>query len=776
MSARLFRFLLLVGLATSVALPASAQTSLTGTVRDSTGGVLPGVTVEAKTSSGPSIEARTGADGTYRFEAMQPGSCRLSFSLVNFATAWRDVTVTTAPNRLDVILQLSLNAHVTVTAAETFKNLADVEHPAENLVGIADAASQGAITAAQLDARPLMRTGEMMETIPGMITTQHSGEGKANQYFLRGFNLDHGTDFAQTVAGMPVNLPTNAHGQGYSDLNFLIPELVSGVQYSKGPYYASQGDFATAGASNVNYVNVLDHPIVRVEGGAEGYGRGLFAASTRVGEGTLLAAGELAHDDGPWTTGDNYRKLDGVVRYSRGTTQNGFALTAMAYDGTWNSTDQIPERAVTSGLTNRFGAIDPSDGGHSYRDSISADWQRTSGHTLTHVTAYGIAYDLDLFSNFTYFLDDPVHGDQFEQADHRFITGGQVSQERLTHWFGRPVQNTIGIQVRNDDIPTVSLYHTQDRTRLNARSVDAVVETTAGVYGESETSWAPWLRTTLGLRVDGARFEVTDQLLPVNSGVARDGLVSPKAGVTLGPWHATEFYVNAGEGFHSNDARGTTISVDVDGNPVAPVTPLVRAKGSEFGLRTVAIPHVQTTITVWQLRLASELIFDGDSAGSEPSRPSARHGLEIANYAHLRPWLTLDADVSWSQAHFTQSDPAGDDVPEAVGTVVSAGASVEGLRGWIGSLRWRYFGPRALIEDNSVRSQPTSVIDLEVGRQLTPRVRASVGVFNLLNAVDSDVDYYYVSRLPGEPADGVADIHTHPTLPRTARVTIRVMF
>jgi hypothetical protein len=758
------------------ATPSFAQGSLSGTVRDANGGALPGVAVDVRPTSGVAVETTTGPDGTYRLEHLNAGRYRVSFGLVNFGIAQRDVTITAAPLTVNVVLQLSMNAQVTVNGAETFKNLADVPNPTDSLVGIADAASQGAITPAQVDARPLMRTGEVMEAIPGMITTQHSGEGKANQYFLRGFNLDHGTDFAQTVAGMPVNLPTNAHGQGYSDINFLMPELVSGVQFSKGPYYASQGDFATAGASNINYVTSLDHPIARLEGGMEGYARGLLAGSMKLGTGTLLAAGEVDHDDGPWTDGDNYRKLNGVLRYSRGTTQNGFALTAMAYHGDWNSTDQVPDRAITDGLIPRFGSIDPTDGGHSDRDSVSMEWQRTSGNTLTHATAYGIRYDLDLFSNFTYFLDDPAHGDQFEQADHRFIAGGQVSQERLTRWFGRPVQNTVGLQLRNDDVTNVGLYHTEARVRLEPRSVDGVVETSVGAYGESQITWTPWLRTMMGLRADVVRFDVTDKLLPVNSGIAHDGLVSPKGGVTFGPWHATEFYLDAGEGFHSNDARGTTISVDVDGNPVARVTPLVRAKGSELGVRTVAIPHVQTTVSVWQLRLASELVFSGDSAGSEPSRSSARHGIEIANYVHPRPWLLLDADVSWSQARFTQPDPVGDYVPEAVGTVVSAGASLDHVHGWVGSMRWRYFGPRALIEDNSVRSKPTSLIDLEAGRQLTPRLRLDVGLFNLLNAADSDVDYYYVSRLPGEPAAGVADIHTHPTLPRTARVTLRVQF
>ncbi|PYQ69452.1 MAG: TonB-dependent receptor, partial [Acidobacteria bacterium] len=336
--------------------------------------------------------------------------------------------------QLDVVLHFAVNADVTVTAKRTFTNLADVQHPEQDLVGIAQSASQGAIVARQLDERPLMRDGEVLEAVPGVIVTQHSGEGKANQYFLRGFNLDHGTDFATAVSGIPVNMPTHAHGQGYSDLNFLIPELITGVQFSKGPYYADQGDFATAGSSNINYATVLDRPIVHVEAGGEGYARALAAASPQVGSGHLVAALEVAHNDGPWVHPDDFQKVNGVWRYSQGDVINGWAVTAMGYHGRWNSTDQVAQRAIASGAIDRLGAIDPTDGGRTYRYSGSLDWQHGSSHTLTKITAYSLGYDLDLFSNFTYYLNDPVHGDQIEQADHRFVAGGKIVHRRRGRW------------------------------------------------------------------------------------------------------------------------------------------------------------------------------------------------------------------------------------------------------------------------------------------------------------------------------------------------------
>jgi len=759
-----------------VATPLAQTAQIAGSVRDDSGAPLPGVKVELRTASETPRFVTTDRNGAFQFGQLVSGSYQVAFMLINFATTRREVVVSGNKGaQLDVVLHFAVNADVTVTAKRTFANLADVQHPERDLVGIAQAASQGAIVARQLDARPLMRHGEVLETVPGVIVTQHSGEGKANQYFLRGFNLDHGTDFATTVSGVPVNMPTHAHGQGYSDLNFLIPELITGVQFSKGPYYADQGDFATAGSSNINYATVLDRPIAHVEAGGEGYARVLAAASSLVGTGHLVAALEVAHNDGPWVHADKFRKVNGVVRYSNGGVINGWAVTAMGYHGRWNSTDQVAQRAIGSGAIDRFGAIDPTDGGRTYRYSGSLDWQHGSGRTLTKVTAYGLGYDLDLFSNFTYYLNDPVHGDQIEQADHRFVTGGKVVHRRLGRWAGHDMQNTVGIQIRNDDITNVGLYHTQARARRDTRSQDAVLETTGGVFAQNEIEWTPWLRTLAGIRTDASRFRV-DALNAANSGTESAGLVSPKGGVTLGPWKSTEFYVNAGTGFHSNDARGTTITRDADGSRADRVTPLVRARGSEVGVRTVAIPHLQSTLTMWTLHLDSELVFSGDDGTTEPSRPSTRRGVEWTNYYSPATWLVFDGDVSWSRSRFTAFDPAGQYVPAAVGTVMSAGVTIDTFDNLFGSIRWRYFGPRGLTEDNSVRSMATSLVNLQAGYRVAKNVKLAADVFNLTNAKASDIDYFYTSRLPGEPLTGVEDIHTHPTLPRTARLNLIVGF
>jgi len=767
--------IVLVGGWLAVAPAAAHAASLAGIIVDGAGGALPGASVTLTVAGRASGSTTTDLRGHYGFEGIAEGRYEVTAALANFAPARREVVVNGRDIRVDLILHLSLSADVTVTGKESFTNLADVDDPSASLVGVAQSASQGAITAKQLDARPLMRSGEVLESVPGVVISQHSGEGKANQYYLRGFNLDHGTDFATTVAGMPVNMPTHAHGHGYSDLNFLIPEIVSGVQFSKGPYFADQGDFATAGAANINYTNALARPIVRIGGGEEGFARVVVAASPDIGAGRLLAAVEMQHNDGPWIHPDNYRKVNGVLRYSQGDTVNGLSITGMAYRGTWNATDQVPARAVAEGTIGRFGSLDSTGGGDTSRYSGSFEWQRTRGAAATKVTAYGMGYDLSLFSNFTYFLDDPVHGDQFHQGDRRFVSGAKATHRRLERWAGHSVQNTIGVQLRSDDITALDLTHTQARRPIETVRRDAVFQTSGALFAQNEFDWAPWLRTLAGIRADGYRFRV-DASESVNGGTARAGLVSPKGGVVLGPFRRTEFYANAGLGFHSNDARGATITVDpATGQPVDRVTPLARARGAEVGVRTVSIPHLQTSVAVWRLSLASELTFAGDAGTTEAGRPSLREGVELSNYYRPLQWLTFDGDVSVSRARFTDVDPVGYFIPGSIERVIAAGVAVN-QRHMFGSVRLRYMGPRPLIENNSVRSEASTLLNLEAGRRLARNVKLGLDVFNVLNAADSDIDYYYRSRLPGEPVDGVSDIHFHPTLPRTARINLLVGF
>ena len=773
--------LLVVAMALPLALApavsrAEARGTIAGTVTDASGAALPGVTVDLLGAARRST-ATTAASGRYALD-VPPGFDDVSFRLPNFAISLRKGVQVAAGMTVeaDAILYLAAHAEVVVTGKRPFRDITTLNEPVNGLFGIADAASQGVVRADELNDRPTLRAGDVLESVPGVLISQHSGEGKANQYYLRGFNLDHGTDLATTVAGVPVNMPTHAHGQGYSDLNFLIPELVSGIQYKKGPYYADEGDFATAGAINVNYADALERPLFKLEGGGEGYGRALLAGSTRLGQGQLLGALEVFHNDGPWMRGDDYRRINGVLRYSQGDRDRGFELTGMGYDGRWSSTDQVAQRAIDSGLISRFGTLDPTDGGRSHRYVATGDFHRRGAESLTRAQAYVVAYGLDLFSNFTYFLNDPVRGDQFHQEDRRTVTGAKVSHEWFSMVGGRESETVVGVQFRRDDIGTVGLFHTQARQQLETVRLDSVLQTSGSLYAENSLQVASKVRTIVGLRGDLYHFRVSSDD-PANAGTGTDAIASPKLGVVLGPWKDIEAYLNVGFGFHSNDGRGSTISRDpATHEPASKVDPLVRARGAEIGLRTSAFKGYQTTFTLWGLDIASELVFSGDAGTTEPNRPSRRLGFEWTNeYRPLR-WLAFDADFAYSRARFTDFNPSGDHVPGAIEGVGSAGVLVDGVHGLFGSAQLRYFGPRSLIEDDSVRSKSAATLNGRLGYDVSKNVRLSVDVLNLFNAKVSDIDYYYPSRLPGEPVSGVNDIHTHPIESRSVHGLVSVRF
>ncbi|MDN3591254.1 TonB-dependent receptor [Methylobacterium adhaesivum] len=639
-----------------------------------------------------------------------------------------------------------------------------------------DAASAGIISGAALNSRPITRPGEVLESVPGLIVTQHSGEGKANQFFLRGFNLDHGTDIAISVDGMPVNMRTHAHGQGYADLNFLIPELGGAVEFHKGPYFVRDGDFASAGSVRIDYLDKTDRNLALVSFGSFGFKRALTIASAPLGQGILLVAGEAQTYDGPWDVPDRLAKLNGVVRYSQGTALDGFSLTGMAYWAKWNATNQIPERAVSEGIIGRFGTLNPTDGGDTGRFSLSGRWSQTSETGITRANAYVIRYGMNLFNDFTYFLNDPISGDQFRQRDSRVLGGGEVGHTFQGDLFGMPMENEIGVQTRTDSI-RVGLFNTTNRQYRSTVLDDRVLEASGAFYYENRLRWTDWLRTSIGFRADTYYADVVSDTA-ANSGKARDSIVNPKLGLVLGPWFDTELFVNYGGGFHSNDARGVTATVD----PTSPLfnisrSPfLVPSTGSEIGLRNRSLSGLETAVTLFQLDFASENLFQGDSGTTEPSRPTRRFGVEWTNRYAVTPWLSLEGDLTMTNARFADRDPAGNRVPEAPTTIASAGFTFgEGL-GWFGSMRFRYFGPRPLIEDNSVRSKPTALLNGRVGYQFENGISLSLDVLNMTNARADQITYFYTSRLPGEAAEGVADRHFHPVEPTAVRLTLAGRF
>ena len=666
-------------------------------------------------------------------------------------------------------------ASCTPALAQTVLPTVEVQGSYDDAIGVWDAASQGAATREVIEKRPLLRPAEVLENVPGMVVTQHSGDGKANQYFLRGYNLDHGTDFATWVAGMPVNMGTHAHGHGYTDLNFLIPELITRVMYGKGPYYAEDGDFSSAGSARILYANALPSNIAELTVGSFDYRRAVLAGSPALGLGKLVYGLEYQHSDGPWANPNRFHKLNGALRYAQGTEANGFNVTAMAYKASWNSTDQIPRRAVDAGLIDRFGAIDPTDGGESSRYSLSAEWRQSAGNVNRAANFYVIRSQLDLISNFTFFVNNPVNGDQFKQAEKRLVYGGAASQTWSSSFGDTQMANTLGLQLRRDRLSPVALYGTQSRQVLSTTREDNVTIASAAPYFSNTIAWNKWFRTIAGVRADFYDFDVASNN-PANSGSARDSIVSPKLSMIFGPWAKTEYFLNVGHGFHSNDARGTTITVDpASGAAAARVQPLVRTFGYEAGVRSELAKGLTASAALWKLEQDSELLFVGDAGTTEPSRPSQRYGLELLTQYLPTPGLAFDLSLAFTHARFRNEDPAGNYIPGAPDRVASAGMTYEGAGGWFGALRWRYFGSRPLIEDNSVRSNGTSLVNARAGYSFSRTLKMQLDVFNLFNRKDHDVDYYYESQLAGE-AGPVADIHFHPVENRAFRLTLTAKY
>ena len=647
----------------------------------------------------------------------------------------------------------------------------------DNAVGTSDAASQGVINRELLQSRPALRPGEVLEFVPGLIVTQHSGDGKANQYFLRGFNLDHGTDFATRVNGIPVNMPSHGHGQGYTDLNFLLPEMVQRIEYRKGPYFASSGDFSSAGAADIVYLKKFDAPFGQLSLGEGGYRRGVAGISREVAPGiTLLGAVERVGNDGPWTVAERLRKKNGVMTLSAGTPVGGWSASLMVYSARWTATDQIPQRLIDTGDYNgqpfgRFDSLDPTTGGDTSRSSLSAEWHRSGEHSRSSVSAYALRYRLDLNSNFTYALERPADGDQFKQGDSRSVAGLDARHAFDHSLGGLAARSEVGLSLRHDRI-RVGLFDSVARQVTATTREDEVRETLLGIYGQSAVEFASGLRGVFGVRADHLRASVDALTLAANSGRASAAQLSPKLSLIAGPFAKTEFFFNAGRGFHSNDARGATATIDPKtGAAVDKVPALAASRGWELGLRTEALPGLQSSLALWKLKFDSELVYVGDAGATEASAGSRRTGIEFNNRWVPVPWFLFDADFAWTRGRFDN----GDRIPNAVDRVASVAVTVRDRGPWSASLQWRYLGSGALIEDNSVRSVSALTTNLRVGYRFSPQVQLTLDVFNLLDKKVDDIQYFYESRLPGETAP-VVDRHVHPAEPRTLRLGLAVSF
>jgi outer membrane receptor protein involved in Fe transport len=647
------------------------------------------------------------------------------------------------------------------------------------LMGHASTASEGIIVNDELALTPAFRVGQLLETVPGLQVTSHSGEGKANQYLLRGYNLDHGTDLATFVDGMPVNEPTHAHGQGYTDLNFLIPELATNVTYTKGPYYANEGDFSSVGSVHINYLGTLA-PQVSYTEGTLGYERFFGGASVALGDGNLLGAIEWQRYNGPWVNPDELHKINAVLRYSVGDNTDGFTVTAMHYHGMWNSTTDQPERAIEEGLISRYGSLDPIDGGMAQRTSLTAEVFKPFAGGELQANAYVFGNHLTLWNDFTHYLVDPVNGDQEEQHEDRTAIGGNIEYMHSAPIAGLDNEVTVGTGTRSD-FNDVGRFPTAHRIPIPAADdplgfseSDSVRLSSFSVYAQSATHWNDWLRSIVGYRYD-TQFG-SDK--GTNAGTASDHLLAPKGSLIFRPLEETELYLSAGRSFHSDDLRGVTAAQNarVNGAPL-----MARQSGEEIGLRQQFTKIFTMTLAFYELRAQSETTYDPDAGVDSAGPGSQRRGYEInLTYQALR-WLEFYGSYSGNRARYVTpyvdgTGHVGEYLPNAPFATGSFNVYVKNLGRWSGSVGYRYLSAYPLSSDNSVQGHGYGIWSGDAHYDIGQGWSVGVGMYNLLNKKADAAEFWYIDRLPGEPSMGVADIHVHSLEGNSGRLTIAKTF
>lgn len=638
------------------------------------------------------------------------------------------------------------------------------------LLGSADSSSQGVVGYADFSTRPLARVGELVEVVPGMIATQHSGPGKANQYFLRGFNLDHGSDFSTFFDGMPVNFRTHAHAQGYMDLNFIIPEVIERIDFKKGPYFANTGDFSLAGTSSMKTYDSLERGFVEVTAGSGDEIRLVAADSVNTELGSLLYALEHQQTNGMFVLDQDVRKYNGLLKYTGEIAGIPSQLTLTAYDSEWISTNQVPQRALTSGQIDRFGFIDPDLGGQSHRYSLSGRFELGEWD----LTAYASAYYMSLINNPTYSLNDPINGDEFEQEDERVLFGGSLVRQSRFEIMGLKAAGLFGAEVRVDDVQELNLFNTRSRLRYGSVREDSARELSLSTYAESEFALSENLRLTIGLRADYIRFDV-EALRAENSGTESDALLQPKFGLAYRLSDALELYANYGHGFHSNDVRAAVNRIDpVTGEDTEAQDILVEGRGGEIGFRYDNLKGFNISLTAFELATDSELVFVGDAGTTEPSDPTRRSGVELNAFYSIRERLVIDLSAARARGHFRGLPDGANSITDAHENVAAAGLTYVGTQGVTASLRVRYFGDAALTEDESVMKENSTLINAGVSYS-AGAWEMGIDVLNLLDAEDDDIAYFFESRLPGE-VEAMEDIHFHPSNPRVIRAMLRYSF
>jgi outer membrane receptor protein involved in Fe transport len=648
------------------------------------------------------------------------------------------------------------------------------------------AASSFVRDARSFDLRRLESPGDILEVAPGVKTSQHAGGGKANQILVRGFDADHGTDLGVFVDRVPVNMRSHAHGQGYTDLHFVIPETVERIEITKGTYDAEVGDFSTAGSVNLVTRESVPESFVRVEGGEFHTQRYLAVLSPRTGafggsepRASALVALEAFGSDGPFSNGEDYWRYAAFGRLGYDLTESTrLEASTHLHFADWDASGQIPQRAVDGPGFGRWDAVDPSDGGESNTwRSLLRVVHDVSPRERLEGAAWLIHYDLDLYSNFTFFLNDPVLGDQIVQRDDRIAYGGWLGWRRAFEGTPVPVSVSVGLDTRSDDAH-VRLGNSRDRDEFETVDDDDVLERSFAAFSEVEVLPLPWVRTVLGVRAEQFRFDVSDHTgtAAAAEGHVSEGVLLPKAnlilspfaedGLVASPWQPLrdlELFLNYGKGYHSNDAR------DVVDNPREPTLP--GAQGAELGARTRLFGRLDLAVAYWWLNLQREFVFVGDEGTTELRPRSRRRGIEVSAEADLLDWLLWFGDLGYSSAEFSN----GDTVPQAVRFTATTGLVARHSSGVSAELLYETLGSRYGVEDRSERLRGWGVVDFTLRYRRGP-AEVFLGVENVFDTEWESAEYFFASRLPGEPVDGALDLHFVPGNPRNVQLGLSFYF
>jgi len=771
---------------------AETSGSIAGTVSDAEShGPLPGVTVVLDgTGRGTTADLK----GRFELDGIKPGSYTLRVSMIGYKAQTRTVQVREgSETRLDIHLHSSPIhlGEVLVQAERTYS-----------------AASSRTVRAFDRQTRPSRTAHQMLQMAPGLVIAQHAGGGKAEQIFLRGFDADHGTDVALSVDGVPVNMVSHGHGQGYADLHFMIADVIDNVDVFKGPYFPEFGNFATAGAVAFHTRDHLEENEFRFEGGSfstSSYTMLYQLPMADPGQ-TVYFAGNFYLSDGPFDRPQDFHRFNVFSKVHTHLSQRStLTLDLGAFGSAWDASGQIPERALSSGRIDRWGAIDDFEGGITGRHNVNLTF-RSIGRNNSDFTSqlYVSQYDFKLFSNFTFFLVDPVNGDMIEQTDDRVLFGINNTYSLYHNLGDITAHATLGGGLRADDTD-VALW--KNRTRERDRIlVDAhVIERNFYLWAREELFLTPDVRLMLGLRTDYFTFNVEDHLegeaaqLPHASGYSQDRIFSPKAALVYTPRSDVDLFVNAGTGFHSNDARNVVIDARVEelarqraaagasadeinaeleargfdpGHLDAKTLP--RATGGEVGARLRLLERINAGVAFWLLDLDREFVYVGDAGTTEESGRTRRTGVDLEARVQLRPWLWADADVNLSRGKL-RDEPAGtDDIPLAPSRTSSGGVTARHGQGWEGSLRYRHIGERPANEGDSVRARGSTAFDLNASYRFD-QYKIHLMVENLLDTEWNEAQFDTESRLENE-VDPVSELHFTPGNPFNMRVGLSYFF